>query len=141
MNGGNMVVVAMEWERIVLAGAWISLMLIYLLGDVIRIFAGHVEVGLIGGQEAADWVWTVASAIMLVPIAMILVSLLVPAEPLRWISIAISAALVIFNLMGMPYKGFFDNMLLVVSFGLNAFVIWIAWAWRSAVIEGGLPAG
>ncbi|MGO1853262.1 MAG: hypothetical protein ACTH0V_07635, partial [Microbacteriaceae bacterium] len=130
MNGGNMVVVAMEWERIVLAGAWISLMLIYLLGDVIRIFAGHVEVGLIGGQEAADWVWTVASAIMLVPIAMILVSLLVPAEPLRWISIAISAALVIFNLMGMPYKGFFDNMLLVVSFGLNAFVIWIAWAWR-----------
>lgn len=136
-----MVVVAMEWERIVLAGAWISLMLIYLLGDVIRIFAGHVEVGLIGGQEAADWVWTVASAIMLVPIAMILVSLLVPAEPLRWISIAISAALVIFNLMGMPYKGFFDNMLLVVSFGLNAFVIWIAWAWRPAVIEGGLPAG
>ncbi|MGO2050294.1 MAG: hypothetical protein ACTH2E_07505 [Microbacterium sp.] len=141
MNGGNMVVVAMEWERIVLAGAWISLMLIYLLGDVIRIFAGHVEVGLIGGQEAADWVWTVASAIMLVPIAMILVSLLVPAEPLRWISIAISAALVIFNLMGMPYKGFFDNMLLVVSFGLNAFVIWIAWAWRPGVIEGGLPAG
>lgn len=136
-----MVMVAMEWERIVLAGAWISLMLIYLLGDVIRIFAGHVEVGLIGGQEAADWVWTVASAIMLVPIAMILVSLLVPAEPLRWISIAISAALVIFNLMGMPYKGFFDNMLLVVSFGLNAFVIWIAWAWRPAVIEGGLPAG
>lgn len=136
-----MVVVAMEWERIVLAGAWISLMLIYLLGDVIRIFAGHVEVGLIGGQEAADWVWTVASAIMLVPIAMILVSLLVPAEPLRWISIAISAALVIFNLMGMPYKGFVDNMLLVVSFGLNAFVIWIAWAWRPGVIEGGLPAG
>lgn len=136
-----MVVVAMEWERIVLAGAWISLMLIYLLGDVIRIFAGHVEVGLIGGQEAADWVWTVASAIMLVPIAMILVSLLVPAEPLRWISIAISAALVIFNLMGMPYKGFFDNMLLVVSFGLNAFVIWIAWAWRPAVIADGLAAG
>ncbi|MGO1507217.1 MAG: hypothetical protein ACTHZW_03635 [Microbacteriaceae bacterium] len=141
MNGGNMVMVAMEWERIVLAGAWISLMLIYLLGDVIRIFAGHVEVGLIGGQEAADWVWTVASAIMLVPIAMILVSLLVPAEPLRWISIAISAALVIFNLMGMPYKGFFDNMLLVVSFGLNAFVIWIAWAWRPAVIADGLAAG
>lgn len=136
-----MVMVAMEWERIVLAGAWISLMLIYLLGDVIRIFAGHVEVGLIGGQEAADWVWTVASAIMLVPIAMILVSLLVPAEPLRWISIAISAALVIFNLMGMPYKGFFDNMLLVVSFGLNAFVIWIAWAWRPAVIADGLAAG
>ena len=43
--------------------------------------------------------------------------------------------------MGMPYKGFVDNMLLVVSFGLNAFVIWIAWAWRPGVIEGGLPAG
>lgn len=37
---------------------------------------------------------------LLIPIAMILVSLLVPAEPLRWIAIAVSAALVIFNLMG-----------------------------------------
>lgn len=125
-----MVVIEMEWERIVLAGSWTSLMLIYLLGDVIRIFAGHVEPGKMGGQEVADWVWTVASAIMLVPIAMILVSLLVPAEPLRWIAIVVSAALVIFNLMGMPYKGFFDNMLLVVSFGVNGFIIWIAWAWR-----------
>jgi hypothetical protein len=31
----------MEAPRIVLAGAWISLMLIYLLGDVLRIVAGH----------------------------------------------------------------------------------------------------
>lgn len=127
-----MVMVAMEWERIVLAGAWTSLMLVYLLGDVIRIFAGHVEPGKMGGQEVAEWAWTVASAVMLVPIAMILVSLLVPAGPLKWIAVIVSIALVIFNLMGMPYKGFFDNMLLVVSFGLNAFIAWIAWAWQPA---------
>lgn len=125
-----MVVIQMEWERIVLAGAWTSLMLIYLLGDVIRIFAGHVEPGKIGGEAVGEWAWTVASAIMLVPIGMILVSLLVPAEPLRWIAIVVSAGLVVFNLLGMPYKGFFDNMLLVVSFGLNVFIVWTAWAWK-----------
>lgn len=125
-----MVTVVMEWERIVLAGAWVSLMLIYLLGDVLRIFAGHFVPGRIDGQQTPDWMWTLAAAIMLVPIAMILVSLLVLAEPLRWITIVISIALVIFNLVGMPYKGFYDNMLLVVSFALNAFIVWIAWAWR-----------
>lgn len=130
-----MVTIQMEWERVVLAGAWTSLMLIYLLGDVIRIFAGHVEPGRISGEQAAPWIWTLASAIMLIPIAMILTSLLVPAAPLRWIAIAISVALVIFNLMGMPYKGFYDNMLLVVSFGVNVFIVWTAWAWEPAAIE------
>ena len=127
-----MVTIAMEWERIVLAAAWVSLMLIYLLGDVMRIFAGHVEPGRIGDQKAADWMWTLASAIMLILIAMILASLLVPIEPLRWITMALSIGFVIFNLMGMPYKGFFDNMLLVISFGLNGFIVWIAWVWQPA---------
>ncbi|GAB3598928.1 hypothetical protein [Microbacterium tumbae] len=126
-----MVVVTLEAERIVLAGAWISLMLIYLLGDVIRIFAGHVEPGKMGGQDVAGWVWMLASALMLVPIAMILVSLLAPAGPLKWISIIVSIALVVFNAMGLAsYQGFSDKMLLVVSFLVNALIVWIAWIWQ-----------
>ncbi|MGO2111327.1 MAG: hypothetical protein ACTH31_06915 [Pseudoclavibacter sp.] len=127
-----MVTFEIEWERIVLAGSWTSLMLIYLLGDVIRIFAGHVEPGRMGGEEVAEWVWTVASAIMLIPIAMILVTLLVPVTPLRWITIVLSIGFVIFNVMGLPYKGFFDNMLLIISFALNAFIVWMAWSWQPA---------
>lgn len=118
-----------EWTRIVLAGAWVSLMLIYLLGDVLRIFAGHVEPGRLGDRPAAPWMWTLAAVIMFVPIVMILTTLLAPAVPLRWVTIGVSAALAIFNVAGMPYKGSFDNLLIVVSLGLNAYVAWTAWFW------------
>ena len=57
----------MDPTRIVLAGCWISLMLIYLLGDVLRIFAGHATPGRIGGRETAEWMWIVAALVMLVP--------------------------------------------------------------------------
>jgi len=40
----------MEAVRIQLAGLWVALMLIYLLGDVLRIFSGDFNSGEIGGQ-------------------------------------------------------------------------------------------
>lgn len=122
----------MEPTRIVLAGAWISLMLIYLLGDVLRLFAGHHTPGELDGKRASEGMWVAAALIMLVPIAMILISLLVPAGPLVWISVIVSGALVIFNLTGLHYKGLFDNLLIVISFGVNAIIIWQALAWRAA---------
>lgn len=105
-------------------------MLTYLLGDVLRIFAGHVEPGRLDGRPAPDWMWTLIAVIMLVPIAMIMISLLVPTEPLRWITITVSVALVIFNIAGLPYRGLFDNMLIVLSFGMNGYIAWIAWTWH-----------
>lgn len=120
----------MDPTRIVLAGAWVSLMLIYLLGDVLRIFVGHYTAGRMGDRPGAEWMWTLASVIMLLPIAMILVSLLVPAAPLVWISVIVSGFLVVFNLLGLPYKGFYDNLLIVVGIGVNGIIIWQALAWR-----------
>jgi hypothetical protein len=121
-----------NWTRVVLAGGWVTLMLIYLLGDVLRIFAGHLEPGKLGGKPAPGWMWTLAAVIMLVPIAMILISLLTPEPPLRLITIGVSAALAIFNLAGLPYKGFYDNLLIAVSLSVNALIIWLAWTWETA---------
>jgi hypothetical protein len=36
--------------RIILSGIWVALMLTYLLGDVLRIFAGDFKAGEIGGM-------------------------------------------------------------------------------------------
>jgi hypothetical protein len=128
-----MTVVAMESERIMLTGAWVSLMLIYLLGDVLRIFAGHTEPGRIDGNAVADWVWTLTSVIMLVPIAMILVSLMVPAPPLRWITIIASISLALFNLLGIAsYQGFYDRLLILVSIAVNGLIVWTVWTWHPA---------
>ncbi|GAA1792683.1 hypothetical protein [Agromyces lapidis] len=122
----------MDPTRIILAGGWISLMLVYLLGDVLRIFSGDAEPGRIADRAAASWMWLLAALIMLVPIAMITVSLMVPATPLKWITVIVSAALVVFNLSGLPYKGLYDNVLIVVGFAFNALVIWVALAWQPA---------
>jgi hypothetical protein len=125
----------MDPTRIVLAACWVSLMLIYLLGDVLRIFAGHFTPGRMVGREAAGWMWTVAAVVM--PIVMILVSLLVPATPLVWITVIVAAFLVLFNLSGLPYQGFYDNMLIVVGILLNGVTIWQALAWRpEATVSG-----
>lgn len=50
-------------------------MLTYLLGDVLRIFAGDYEPGEIAGQEATQWMWFTAAIVMLIPIVMIVLSL------------------------------------------------------------------
>ena len=120
----------MDPTRIVLAGLWVALMLVYLLGDVLRIFAGHHVPGEMAGRPVTPAMWVLAALIMLVPIAMLVVSLMVPAWPLRWVTIAASVALVIFNLVGLPYEGAYDNLLIAVSLVINGLIVWQAWAWE-----------
>jgi len=121
----------MDPTRIILAGCWTALMLVYLLGDVLRIFAGDHVPGEIDGRPAPGWMWTTAALIMLVPIAMIVASLLLPAGPLRWTTILLSVGLVVLNLAGLPYKGLYDNLLIAVSLGLNVLIARQAWTWST----------
>ena len=115
--------------RIVLSGLWISLMLTYLLGDVMRIFAGDFDAGEIDGTEANQWVWVVAAAVMLIPIAMVVLSLTVPYPAIKWTSIAAAGFLALFNLAGLPYDGLYDNVLIVVGLIINGLIVWYAWTW------------
>lgn len=115
--------------RIVLAGLWAALMFTYLLGDVLRIFAGDFTPGKIDGREASQGMWLVAAAIMLVPIVMVVLSLLVPYPAIRWTAIVLSVGLVLFNIAGLPYPGVYDNVLIVVGFIWNALIVWFAWTW------------
>ncbi len=115
--------------RIILAGLWTALMLIYLLGDVLRVFAGDFEAGRMQGQAVGQAMWLVAAAVMLVPIAMIVLSLMLPHPAIRWVSLVASGFLVLFNLVGLPYKGLYDNALIVVGFVVNGLIIWQAWQW------------
>ena len=115
--------------RIILSGMWVAMMLTYLLGDVLRLFAGDVTPGEIDGKPASGGMWLAAAAIMLVPVFMVVLSLIVPYPAIRWTTIAISALVILFNLVGLPYEGMYDNVLIVVSFGFNAAIIWYAATW------------
>ena len=121
----------MEDTRIILAGLWVSVMLTYLLGDVLRIFAGHIEPGKLNGVPASQGMYLFIAAIMLVPIVMIVLSLILPYPAIRWVSIIVTVVVVIFNLVGLPYEGMYDNFLIVVSFVFNALTIWYAWQWTA----------
>ena len=118
-----------EPVRLVLAGLWVALMLTYLLGDVLRIFAGDFTSGQMDGEPAAPWMWTMAAGVMLVPIVMVVASLLVPYPAIRWTTIVLSVGLVLFNIVGLPYDGLYDNILIIVGFIWNAMLVWFAWSW------------
>lgn len=120
----------MQDTRIILSGLWVATMLTYLLGDVLRMMAGDVEPGkLQGGMQSTQGMWLLIAAIMLIPIVMVVLTLTLEHPAIRWVNIIVAILVVVFNLIGLPYKGAYDNFLIVVSFVFNALTVWYAWKW------------
>lgn len=119
----------MEDVRIVLSGLWVALMLTFLLGDVLRIFAGDFTAGEIDGRKATQSMWMTAAAVMLIPIVMLVLSLTLTYPAIRWVNLVAAACMVVFNIAGLPYPSVFDNFLIVVGLVLNGLTAWYAWTW------------
>jgi len=115
--------------RILLTGLWGATMLTYLLGDVLRIFAGDFEPGKIAGVQASQAMFMGIAVLMLIPIVMVVLTLMLPHPAIRWVTIVVTILVVIFNLLGLPYDGAYDNFLIIVSFVFNALTLWYAWNW------------
>ncbi len=115
--------------RIILSGLWVALMLTYFLGDVLRIFAGDFTAGEIGGMQPSQAMWLGIAVLMLIPIVMVVLTLTLKYPAIRWASIVAAGFLVVFNLFGLPYKGAYDNFLIIVGFVFNALTVWYAWNW------------
>jgi hypothetical protein len=124
---------AVEGVRIILAGGWVAMMLTYLLGDVLRVFAGSFTPGEMAGRTASEWMWVAAAAVLAIPILMVVLSLIVPYPAIRWVSIAVAIFMVLFNLIGLPYPTLVDNVLIVFSFLFNVLIVWYAWMWTETV--------
>lgn len=115
--------------RVVLSGMWVAVMLTYLLGDVLRLMAGDQTPGELGGRAVGQGTWLGIALIMLIPIVMVVVSLTLPFPIVAWVNIAVAVLAVVFNLVGLPYPGLYDNVLIAVSFVFNALTAWYAWSW------------
>jgi hypothetical protein len=118
--------------RIILSGLWVAVMLTYLLGDVLRMFAGDMTPGQIGGRTVGQGMWLGIAVIMLIPIVMVVLSLTLPYPAIGWVNIVVAVVVVVFNVFGLPYAGMYDNFLIIVSFVFNALTVWYAWTWISA---------
>ena len=120
----------MEDVQLILSALWTSLMLTYLLGDVIRIFAGDFVPGEIDGEKATQSMWMMAAIIMLIPIIMISITLVLPQPINGWLSLICSAFLFLFNLAGVrSYPSYFDKFLIVVGLVFNILIVLYAWNW------------
>jgi hypothetical protein len=120
----------MENIKFTLSAIWIATMLTYLLGDVLRIFAGEFTPGEMQGAPVSGNMFLIAGVMMLIPILMVLLSILLPHQPNRWVNIVVAGIFFVFNAVGIPgYPGIYDKVLLAVSLIMNLMVVWFAWKW------------
>jgi hypothetical protein len=120
----------MQDIQIKLSILWIALMLIYLLGDVMRIFSGDFVPGEISGVKIGQWGWTGIAAFMLLPIVMVVLNVILGPGAGRWVNIVVSGIFFLLNLFGIPsYEGYYDRFLLAVSLVVNVMIIRYAWMW------------
>jgi hypothetical protein len=120
----------MESIKITLSAIWTATMLTYLLGDVLRIFAGDFTAGEMEGVPVDSSMFLIAGIMMLIPILMVMFSVLLPHQPNRWANIIVALLFFVFNAVGLRgYPGIYDRVLLAVSLVMNLMVVWFAWRW------------
>ena len=116
----------MDNTRILLAFVWVVIFLIYLLGDVLRIFSGSFTPGEVDGKPIKDSMYLLMAVVMLVPILMIFATLVLPPNIAKWTNIVISGLFLILNASGLKGYKAFDVFLLLVSFIFNGLIIYYA---------------
>ena len=120
----------MEDIRLILSGLWIALMLTYLLGDVLRVYAGDFTAGKMGNMKISQAMMLFMAMLMLIPILMVILSLILGYPLIRWVTIIAAIFMFGFNIVGLPgYQGWYDKFLIAVGLIFNILTIWYAWFW------------
>lgn len=122
----------MNAQRIKLSALWVSLMLTYLLGDVLRIFSGDFESGAMGTLQVSQGIYLGMAVLFVIPILMIFLSLTLKHPVNRWANIIVPILFFVINLIGLPtYPSLYDQFLIVVGLVFNVMTVWYAWKWRT----------
>jgi hypothetical protein len=117
--------------KIILSATWVVATLIYLYGDVLRIYSGDSAKKSMADKNLNQFVWLGIAVLMLTPILMVFLNLVLPQPVSRWVNISVAAFFFLFNLIGLPtYASLYDKFLLAVSMGFNGITIWYAWNWN-----------
>ena len=122
--------ISMEPHRIQLAVCWVALMLIYLLGDVLRLYEKGQAAAFIDGKPMTQTHLMMAALLMLIPVLLALGMVFLPRGFARWAGIIGSLLLFIVNIFGVAgYSGLFDRVLIGLSLALNVFTALWTWFW------------
>jgi hypothetical protein len=117
--------------RIILSATWVVVTLIFLYGDVLRIYSGDLAKSNTS-INFNQFVWLEIAVLMLTPILMVFLNLVLPQSVSRWANVIVAGFFFLFNLVGLPtYPSLYDKFLLAVSVGFNVITIWYAWNWTT----------
>ena len=120
----------MEDVKIILSASWIAVVLTYLLGDVLRIYAGYFKPGEIRGRPVTQNLLLGIAILMAVPPFMVFLSLTLSYPLNRWANAIATIIFLGFNLIGLPtYASAYDRFLIIAGLGFNVLTIWYAWQW------------
>lgn len=115
--------------RLILSGSWVTVMLLYLMGDVLRIYSGDFA-RMSEGQQSTNAKWLGAAILMLIPVLMVFLSLVLPQPINRWANIIVAVGFFLFILFDLrSYPSAYDKLLLFVSMIFNGVTILYAWNW------------
>ena len=118
--------------RIILSATWVVVTLIYLYGDVLRIYHGGDMVKALADMKLNQFIWLGIAVLMLTPILMVFLSLALPQPVNRWANIIMAVFFFLFNLVGLPtYPSAYDKFLIVVGLIFNVLTVWYAWQWAA----------
>jgi hypothetical protein len=116
--------------QLILSGLWVCLMLTYLLGDELRIFAGDFKSREIQGKKMSQKILVGMGALMLLPIVMVYLSLTLMNPTNQWLNIGVFIFLFGFNLIGLrTYPSAYDKFLIFVGLVFNTLTVWHALNW------------
>ena len=119
----------MEDVRIILSALWVATMLTYLLGDVMRIFAGDFTAGEIQGVQMTQIMLMGMVIFMVIPVVMVVLSMTLQYPVIRWANIIVAVVFFGFNIISLSGYSAYDIFLLIVSMGFNVLTVWYAWKW------------
>ena len=120
----------MEDVKIILSALWVALMLTYLFGDVLRIFAGDFQAGEIEGKKITQKMLLGMAILLVIPVVMVFLSLVLEYFMNRWANIIVAIFFFGFNLLGLPtYPSAYDRFLIIIGLGFNVLTVWYAWNW------------
>ena len=120
----------MEDVKIKLSALWATLMLTYLLGDVLRIFSGDFTAGEMGGLQISQELMLGMAALLVIPAVMVFLSVTLKYSVNRWANIIFAIFFFGFNLIGLPtYASAYDQFLIIVGLIFNIMTVWYAWRW------------
>ena len=120
----------MSYFQIKLSSIWVVVILIYLLGDVMRIFSGDFKEGQMGGMQVSQNMYMGMAILFVIPIVMVFLSLTLPHQVNRWANIIVAIIFFAVNIVGLPtYPSVYDKFLNIVGLVFNVLTVWYAWKW------------